>query len=411
MSTAASISPICAESASASQRVVSIDIFRGLTMAVMIFVNALSEVRGLPWWTYHAHDNVNAMTYVDMVFPFFLFIVGMSLPLSIAQRLKHNPSMPSLWLHVVLRSLGLVVLGLILANAESCDPALMPMNGFVWGLLALLCAALYLNVYPKWERFPAYSTLLRCLGFSGVVVLWALFRRTTRTGHIGWIDFSYPEILGLIGLTYLGAAILFILTRRWRGAPAAWFVLLASLSTLSTARVITIFDHLPLYIWPFGDGSLVAIVMAGVLTSSIYLGAGKKIAFNRAMTIAISFGMLALAAGTALIPLGISKNRATPTWCFYSIGASVLSFTLLYWLCDVKKRTGWAFFVRSAGANTLTTYLLPDFWYFLLGAAGLTFYDAHFNYGWPGVVKTLAFTFFILGISWLVTKAKIRLQF
>ena len=60
-------------------RVVSIDIFRGLTMAVMIFVNALSEVRGLPWWTRHAPASVNVMTYVDMVFPFFLFAVGMSL--------------------------------------------------------------------------------------------------------------------------------------------------------------------------------------------------------------------------------------------------------------------------------------------------------------------------------------------
>src|SRR6202167_1570956 len=95
-------------------RVVSIDIFRGLTMAVMIFVNALAEVNGLPWWTYHAHEQENVMTYVDMVFPFFLFIVGMSLPLSIAQRLKRNPSLLSLWAHVVVRVIGLVVLGLIL---------------------------------------------------------------------------------------------------------------------------------------------------------------------------------------------------------------------------------------------------------------------------------------------------------
>jgi predicted acyltransferase len=411
MNSSASPPSICAEAAIASPRVVSIDIFRGLTMAVMIFDNALSDVRGLPWWTYHAHDSVNAMTYVDMVFPFFLFIVGISLPLSIAQRLKRNPSMPALWLHVVLRSLGLVVLGLILANAKNCDPARMPMNGFVWGLLALLSAALYLNVYPKSERFPAYSTVLRYLGLFGVLVLWALFRRTMPSGHGAWIDFSYPEILGLIGLTYLGTAILVILAHRWRWAPAVWFVLLASLAALSTARVVTLFDHLPLYVWPFGDGSLVSIVMAGVFTSSIYLRAGQKFALKRTMTIAVCFGLLALAAGSALIPLGISKNRATPTWCLYSIGASVLSFTLLYWLCDVKKWTRWAFFVRSAGSNTLTTYLLPDFWYFLLGAAGLTFYNTHFSHGWPGVIKTFGFTFFILGLSWVITKAKVRLQF
>ena len=56
-----------------AHRVLSIDIFRGLTMAAMIFVNALAGVRGLPWWTYHAPAQVDVMTYVDMVFPFFLF--------------------------------------------------------------------------------------------------------------------------------------------------------------------------------------------------------------------------------------------------------------------------------------------------------------------------------------------------
>src|SRR5208282_5373183 len=94
-------------------RVVSIDIFRGLTMAVMIFVNKLADVPALPWWTYHAHAQENVMTYVDMVFPFFLFIVGMSLPLSVAQRLRRNPSVPTLWAHVAVRVLGLLVLGLI----------------------------------------------------------------------------------------------------------------------------------------------------------------------------------------------------------------------------------------------------------------------------------------------------------
>jgi len=57
----------------ATTRLASIDIFRGLTMVVMIFVNELASVHGLPWWTYHAPGRVDAMTYVDMVYPFFLF--------------------------------------------------------------------------------------------------------------------------------------------------------------------------------------------------------------------------------------------------------------------------------------------------------------------------------------------------
>jgi heparan-alpha-glucosaminide N-acetyltransferase len=67
-------------------RVVSIDIVKGLEMQVMIFVNQLGEMKRLPWWTYHMPSTPNGMTNVDVVFPFFLFIVGMSIPLSNSSR-------------------------------------------------------------------------------------------------------------------------------------------------------------------------------------------------------------------------------------------------------------------------------------------------------------------------------------
>jgi len=392
-------------------RVVSIDIFRGLTMAVMIFVNQLSSVRGLPWWTYHAHAQEDVMAYVDMVFPFFLFIVGLSLPLSVAQRLKRNASMTALWSHVLLRVLGLLVLGLILANAEKCDPSRMPIGGSVWALLALLCAGLYLNVYPKSERFPAYSRVLRFVGLFGVIALLAIFRRATPGGHSAWIDFSYPEILGLIALSYLAVAILYIPTRRWVWMPAVWFVLLVSHCVLSTAKILAFPDRLPLYVWPFGNGAMPCIIMAGVIISLIFSGIGSLHNPRRSIACAVCFGLLMLAAGKVLAPLGISKIRATPTWCLYSIGAAVLTFVLLYWVCDVGARTGWALFARPAGENTLTTYLLPDLWYFLSLSFGITFLDTHFVVGWPAVVKTFAFTFVILGSAWVLTKSKVRLQF
>ncbi len=394
----------------AAPRIVSIDIFRGLTMAVMIFVNELSGVQGLPWWTYHALENVDVMTYVDMVFPFFLFSVGMSLPLSVAQRLKRNPSLPSLWMHVLLRSAGLLALGLILANAEKADPARMIMSGNTWGLLGILSMALYLNVYVESKRFPPYSKILRIVGLVAVVILFALFRRTTHNGNAAWIDPSYPEILGLIGYSYLATAILYIPTRRWKWAPAVWFALLVALCVFSTAKILIFPDILPLYLWPFGNGAMTCMIMAGVVTSTIFLGAGRRPSPGRAMTIAAGFAGLTLVAGKVFTPLGISKIRATPTWSLYSIAASVLLFTLLYWICDVKRQTRWAALVHPAGANTLTTYLLPDLWYFLLASLGITFLESHFNLGWAGVVKTLIFTLFILAVSAVLTRQKVRLQ-
>jgi len=395
---------------SATSRVISIDIFRGLTMAVMIFVNALSDVRGLPWWTYHAHANVDVMTYVDMVFPFFLFAVGMSLPLSVAQRLKRNSSLLALFAHVAVRVVGLIVLGEILANAEKADSTRMGMSGSTWALLALICAALYLNVYGKSKRAETYSRVLRTLGLAGVILLLVLFRRTTIGGSAAWMDFSYPEILGLIGYSYLAVSILYIPTRRWTWAPAAWFSLLVTLCALSTAKIVAFPDYVPLYLWPFGNGAMCCIIMAGVVVSSIFLKPGDRVAPNRAISLAVGFSIVTLFAGFALVPLGISKIRATPTWSLYSIAASVFLFTLLYWICDLKKWQRWAVILRPAGSNTLLTYLLPDLWYFLLSAVGFAYLDVHFDVGWPGVVKTLLFTFLMLAAAGVLTKARIRLQ-
>jgi len=99
MTTATQTSSVILTEKSGGSRLASIDIFRGLTMVVMIFVNDLASVRGLPWWNYHMKATIDAMTYVDMVYPFFLFIVGLSIPLAIRQRMKKNPSLPSLCLH------------------------------------------------------------------------------------------------------------------------------------------------------------------------------------------------------------------------------------------------------------------------------------------------------------------------
>lgn len=415
MSTASSVLPETTSTAVAVRpRVISIDIFRGLTMAVMIFVNALAGVQGLPWWTYHAHANQDLMTYVDMVFPFFLFIVGMSLPLSVAQRLKRDPSLPALWLHVILRVLSLLVLGLILANAERADAGRVGMSGSLWALLALIGCALYLNVYPKSTRFPAYATVLRCVGMVAVIVLYAIFRRDTRNGQIAWLEFSYPEILGLIGYSYLAAAVLYIPTRRSKWAAYLWFLLLALLCIGCTAKVIPVVGHLPWYVWPFSNGAMACLIMAGVITSQIFLGVdpvrGERPQAKTAMAKAVAFALVTLVAGWICVPLGISKIRATPSWTLWCIGAAVLMFTLLYWVCDVRRRTSWAFLLKPAGSNTLLTYLLPDLWYFLLSALGITYLDTHLAVGWPAVLKTVAFTLFMLVVALGLTRAKVRLQ-
>ena len=126
----------------APSRVLSIDIFRGLTMLVMIFVNDLAGVKGLPWWNYHIPQGVSGITYVDVVFPAFLFIVGMALPLAIERRLEQVPSLLRLCRHILLRFAALAILGIFIANWHKLDPALTGISKSLWSLTGFAGAIL-----------------------------------------------------------------------------------------------------------------------------------------------------------------------------------------------------------------------------------------------------------------------------
>jgi len=393
-------------------RVASVDIFRGLTMIVMIFVNDLAEVKGLPWWTYHAPGKVDAMTYVDMVFPAFLFILGMAIPLAVEQRLRKDPSHPRLWLHVFLRSLSLLVLGLILANAGAGDPALIHMPKHIWALLALTGAILFWMVYPKDDGRRTLYNVLRYSGLALMVVMFAIFRHTTKDGSVTWIRYAYPEILGLLAFAYLTTCILYIPTRRWRWAPFAWFVALTAFCAFCAAHWIEFPRHLGLYVWPFGSGSDTLISMAGVATSILFIGEQSRHwpTFRSKLTYALAFAAIVLVAGYFLTPLGISKIRATPTWSLYCVGSSILIFTLLYYICDIHQKRRWAAFSSAPGSNTLLTYLLPDLWYFILGALGITWFRTHLAWGFIGIIRSIVFTAAIVVIATLLTRWKFRLQ-
>jgi len=394
----------------AAPRVASIDIFRGLTMAVMIFVNDLADVHGLPWWTYHAHARQDRMTYVDMVFPFFLFIVGMSMPLAIERRLKQNSSQAALWLHIVLRSCSLIVLGLILANAEKVDPARTHLSGPTWAILGLIGGILFWLVPSRNPGHGRTYLALRAVGLILLVFVFAIFRRTTNAGAFGWIDGSYPEILGLIGYTYFAVALLYIPTRRWQWAPLAWVAVLTAFCALVVARLIPLLPHLPLYVWPFSNGAHPAITMAGIATTTLLLHRDEKRTLHSRVLLSLAFALVMLVAAWLLTPLGISKIRATPTWLLVSSGAAVLSFLLLYWICDVKSWTRWAAIVKPAGENTLLTYLLPDLYYFLAAFLGFHYFETHLRSGMPGVVRSVGFTLLILAISAVLTRMRIRMQ-
>lgn len=388
-------------------RVLSLDIFRGLTMLVMIFVNDLASVRGLPWWNYHMLPGVNGMTYVDAVFPSFLFILGMAIPLAVRKRLEMGDSMPRLWGHILVRVVSLIVIGILLANASKVDPRLTGISAGLWAVLALVGAMFFWNVYPRGGDRQLRYRMLKYAGLALLVVMFAIFRRTAKDGHVAWLDFGYWEILGLIARAYLAACLLYIPLRKKRWAPMALLVGLTALNVASRLGWVGFLRHIPYVIWPFDAGELPSIAMAGIVASTIFLDSKLAQTFQQKAFWALGYAAVLLGAGWLLSPFGISKLGATPSWCLYCSGISVLLFLALYWLADVRHITGWATILKPAGSNTLLTYLLPDLFYFAMEALYIT---TQWNSGWPGVIRSIVFTFAMLGLAGLLTKLRVRMQ-
>ncbi len=231
--------------AAPTSRIASIDVFRGLTIMVMIFVNDLSGVRGLPWWTYHAHmtRRHDLCGHGVPLLPLHRWHVDADRNRGSAQA---QPILRCPLEAYSLASLGLVVLGLILANAEKGDPVRMGISTAAWALLRTGGRHPILARPNRNTRHPRIFLGLRIVGFLMIIGVFAVFRRTTH-GAAAWIDFSYPEILGLIGFAYFSVALLYVSTRRWLWAPLAWFVALTAFCTLNTAHIIQLPRHLPLY--------------------------------------------------------------------------------------------------------------------------------------------------------------------
>jgi len=82
-------------------------------------------------------------------------------------------------------------------------------------------------------------------------------------------------------------------------------------------------------------------------------------------------------------------------------------FMILYWIVDMKNISGWASFIKPAGSNPLLTYILPDIYYAIFG---LYHFANIAGEGWPGVIRSLLFSLFILGVSAIMTRMRIRLQ-
>ena len=373
----------------------------------MVFVNDLAGIKGLPWWNYHIPPGEQGMTYVDIVFPAFLFIVGMSIPLAIEKRISRGDSMIKIGYHIVVRSLSLVVLGLLIMNGRDMDPVSTGISYTAWNVLMFTGVILLWNTYPKSN--DRYETLFRILKWSGLLILIILlfiYRREV-DGEILWINKKNWSILGAIGWAYLTVCILFLILKGKFRMLAISFVLLVALNVLSKAGLVDFIRHIPRIIWPAGSGSLASITMAGLLLSMIFIKNDIASSLNSKITWGMVYALILFISGWLLLPFGLAKIGSTPSYTLFSSGICIVIFIMMYLIVDIKGHSKWASFLKPAGSNPLLTYILPDIYYAIMGLSHANIITPE---GWPGVFRALIFSLFILGISALMTRFKIRLQ-
>jgi predicted acyltransferase len=306
-------------------RIASIDALRGFDMFWIIgggaFFESLSKVWKNPFAetvkTQMEHVSWDGFNFEDLIFPLFLFIVGIVLPFSISRRREQGFSDKKLYLHIIKRTIVLILLGLVL-------------NGLLQFNLAEM-------------RWPGVLQRIGlCYLFAALLV--------TRTG---WLVQSL--VAGGLLLGY-------------------WALVMFVPVPSSGTGVLTPEGCLPAYIdrllipgrfccFTFGDNEGLLSTIPAVSTVLIGSLAGywlRASISGHLKTMALVFaGVICLAIGHFWgLSFPIIKVIWTSSYVLYAAGWSLLLLAVFYWLIDVMGWKKWAFFFAVIGANPITIYFL-----------------------------------------------------
>lgn len=366
---------------------VSLDVFRGATIAGMILVNDPGS-----WSHIYApleHAEWNGWTPTDLIFPFFLFIVGVSMTLSFASRIARGISRRSLMIHVLRRSALIFAIGLFLNGFPDFDLGSLRIMGVLQRIALCYLAAglLYLFTYewePAEDRPARVRANLRVTAIAILVLLigyWAVMTFVSvpgyGAGHLGKDD-------------NLGA---YIDRTLMRGHLWSESVTWDPEGFLSTFPAIA---------------SLLVGILAGEWLRSDRLANRKVLGLAAA-------GFVLLVAGRLLHPFfPINKNLWTSSFVLFTGGFAMLALAICYWIVDVRAWRSWAAPFLVFGMNAILAYALAaivseistDFEFSDAAARGTTlhgwlnqrYFVPHFN----SLNASLAFAIFFVAVIFML---------
>jgi len=391
-----------------NQRILSIDALRGITIFVMVFVNDLAGTPGIPAWMGHMPADADAMSFVDVVFPAFLFIAGMSIPFALKNRLQKTGSFTRLQAHILWRVLGLLTLGFFMVNGEDgYNEAASGLPLHLWLLLFYTAAILTWNVYTFKNKTWHY--LLRSIGIAGLVLLAFVYR-----GGDNGQQYMRPHwwgILGLIGWAYLFACIFYQLLK---GNILLLILMVAFCTAFYMVSKLPAIQNNNGFSWmrsQAGNAAHTSVVLCGIVLSQVFFGTGKTATVSTRFLQAAAFSGILFIAGYLIRPYyKISKIYATPTWCLYSAGICCIIFSLLYWLIDIKGKSKWTVFFWPAATNPLLTYIIPGILFSFFSLCKIVIFPLRFRYGIYGVLWSLFFAVVVMYMAKGLNKLNIRMQ-
>jgi predicted acyltransferase len=362
--------PAAAAPAPGTGRLMSLDVFRGATIAAMMLVNNPGN-----WSAVYPpllHAPWHGWTFTDVIFPFFLWIVGVAIPLSTTRRLEQGQGRMELFGHVVRRSVILFALGLFL-------------NSFG----QLIDGSLFREGFAAW---------------------WHKYFTTVRI----------PGVLQRIAICYFFASLIFLTAGIrgqliWTGALLAGYWLLMAFAPVPVdvhgeVRYVSgmldkdfnfahYIDSLVLrgwnHMWKTSrtwDPEGVVSTLPAIATTLFGIFAGHLLRWRRSVEerTVWMFVTGSLLMWTGLIMnwwLPINKNLWTSSYAVFMSGLALVIFACCYWILDVKEKRAWARPFAVYGMNAITVFVLAG----LLGRLSIEIKVATTVAGKPVALKTWLF--------------------
>lgn len=326
-------------------RLLSLDVLRGLTIAGMIVVNDPGD-----WGAIYPplrHASWHGITPTDFVFPFFLFIVGVSVALAYSKRLQRGDQPGSMYGKIAKRTAMIFGLGLLLWLFPGFDFASIRIPGVLQriALVFLACSLLFLNT--NWRTQAALGAVL-LLGYYAIMALVpvpidAVIREALATGEVMRAH-GTETVTGLKQLSEN-----FIAANYQPGVNLqAWLdrLLIPGRLYERTWDPEGLLSTLP----AIGTG------IAGMLAGQLILSENDR---GRQAFLLLLAGFFAMSIGNVwdwFFPF--NKNLWTSSFVMYTAGLSSMTLGALIWLIDMRGYSGWTYIPRVFGANAITAYVL-----------------------------------------------------